>query len=262
LSLFAAGIVLVVLLIASYSRRGTWIALGSIALSMALLFGCLFLVTIHDRSHVRDRLEWVAGKLPLLLDRQTAEQLAASLETIEAPPSCNPGQPSCGAEPLEATPPSVAVAPALPEAEPVQATAAATGWFDTKPASKTPPQSPISWVLDDRGAQGPVSSPWGFSISGTNVSDQALEQVEAVLKPDSSERELPLALSVESEAARADNAIPANAHFSLFAAAPDQGASAQAGGAILTFRYVQAGQRKSSIVYLTPAMVARFANRG
>ena len=43
--------------------------------------------------------------------------------------------------------------------------------------------------------------------------------------------------------------------------APDEGAG-QIGGAILTFRYVQAGQRKSSILYLTPAMVARFANRG
>jgi hypothetical protein len=262
LSPFAAGIVLVVLLIASYSRRGTWIALGSIALSMALLFGCLFLVTIHDRSHVRDRLEWVASKLPLLLDQRTAEQLAASLETIEAPPSCNAGQPGCSTEPPEATPSPVVVAPAPAEAEPVQATAAATGWFDPKPDPKTPPQSPVSWVLDDRGAQGPVSSPWGFSISGTNVSDQALEQVQAVLKPDSSQRELPLALSVEGDAARDDNAIPANARFSLFAAAPDQGAPGQTEGAILTFRYVQAGQRKSSILYLTPAMVARFANRG
>jgi hypothetical protein len=227
-------------------------------MSMALLFGCLFFVTIHDRSHVRDRLAWVASKLPLLLDRETAERLGASLETIEAPLPCGAGQPGCGTEP--AAPP---LDPATPsEAEPVQATAAATGWFDTKPDAKTPSQSPISWALDDHATQGPASSPWGFSISGTNASDQVLEQVQAVLKPDSRQRELPLALSVEGDVTRDDDAIPANARFSLFAAAPDEGASGPSGGAILTFRYVQAGQRKSSILYLTPAMVARFANRG
>ena len=106
-----------------------------------------------------------------------------------------------------------------------------------------------------------MSSPWGFSIGGTNVSNEALEQVQAVLKPDSSQREVPLALSVD-DAVQNETVIPANARFSLFAAAPDEAASGQPSGAILTFRYVQAGQHKSSILYLTPAMVARFANRG
>jgi hypothetical protein len=41
----------------------------------------------------------------------------------------------------------------------------------------------------------------------------------------------------------------------------NEGDAKQFGGAILTFRYVQAGQRKTSILYLTPSMVARFANR-
>ncbi|MGH9809410.1 MAG: hypothetical protein ACRD9W_19520, partial [Terriglobia bacterium] len=189
MSLFAAGIVLVVLLVASYGRRSTWIALGSITISMALLFGCLFVVTIHDRSQVRSRLAWVAGKFPLLLDQQTAEWLTASLEPTEAPSPCETGQPGCGAE--------TAAAPPSAEREPVQAAAAPTGWFDTKPDAKTPSQSPVTWALDDRGAQGPVSSPWGFSISGTNVSNEALEQVQAVLKPDSGQREVPLALSVD-----------------------------------------------------------------
>ena len=56
--------------------------------------------------------------------------------------------------------------------------------------------------------------------------------------------------------------IPAAARFSLFSAAPEEGAPGEIGGAILTFRYVQAGQRKTSILYLTPAMIARLANRG
>ena len=80
-------------------------------MSMALLFGCLSLVTIHDRTHVRDRLEWAASKLPLLLDQQTAERLAASLETIEAPSPCDAGQPGCGTEPAAAPPPDAVGSP-------------------------------------------------------------------------------------------------------------------------------------------------------
>jgi hypothetical protein len=254
LSLFAAGVALLALFIASYSRRGTWIALGSMAMSMALLFGCLFLATSHDRSQVRTRLAWAASELPLMLDRQTAAELAASLERNEAPSPCGAGQPGCGTE--------MAAAPPLAEREPVQAAATAPGWFDTKPDAKTTRQSPVAWHLDDRDVQRPMTSPWGFSLSGTNVSDQALEQVQAVLKPDSTMRVVPLALSVEGDGVGDGSVIPADASFSLFSAAPDEGASGQTGGAILTFRYVQAGQRKSSILYLTPAMVARLANRG
>jgi hypothetical protein len=257
LSLFAAGIVLFVLLIASYSGRGAWIALGSMALSATLLFGCLFLVSSQDRSQVRTRLAWVASELPLLLDRQTFEQFAASLEPPHAPSPCGAGQPGCS---LETTPAPIAAAPPVAEPEPVQAAATAPGWFDAKPDPQTTPQSPVAWQLDERDVQ-PVTSPWGFSIGGTNVSDQALEQVQAVLKPDSARREMPLALSVDGDETGDGSAIPAKARFGLFSAAPDDGASEQIGGAILTFRYVQAGQRKSSILYLTPAMVARLANR-
>jgi hypothetical protein len=88
-----------------------------------------------------------------------------------------------------------------------------------------------------------------------------LEQVQGLLKPDSARREMPLALSVDGDETGDGSAIPAKARFSLFSTAPDDGASEQIGGAILTFRYVQAGQRKSSILYLTPAMVARLAKR-
>jgi len=253
LSLFAAGVALLALFIASYSRRSTWIALGSIAMSMALLFGCLFLATIHDRSHLRTRLAWVASKLPLVLDWQTAAELAASLERLQAPSPCGAGQPGCGTE--------MAAAPLLAEREPVQAAAATAGWFDTKPDPKANSQSPVAWNLDDRDVQLPVTSPWGFSISGTNVSDEALEQVQAVLKPDASQRELELALDIEGHVLEDGTVIPAGARFSLVSESPDEDGS-RLGGAILTFRYVQVGQRKTSILYLTPAMVARFATRG
>jgi hypothetical protein len=144
----------------------------------------------------------------------------------------------------------------------VQAAATDPGWFDAKPDARAHSPSPVAWHLDDRDVQPPVTSPWGFSISGTNVSDEALEQVQAVLKPDATMREMPLALSIEGDEAGDGSIIPADASFSLFSAAPDEAAAGQGGGAILTFRYVQAGQRKSSILYLTPAMVARFASGG
>ena len=88
LGLFAAGIVLLLLLIASYSRRGTWLALGSMALSIAVVAACLFLVAICDPSQGRVRLAWIESKLPLVLDQQTADALAASLERIAAAPPC------------------------------------------------------------------------------------------------------------------------------------------------------------------------------
>jgi hypothetical protein len=254
LSLFAAGIVLFVLLLASYSGRGTWIALGSMTMSMALLFGCLLLATSHDRRGIRTNLAWVAHEFPLLLDRQTAEQLAASLERLKAPSLCGAGQLGCAPEIAPAQP----LAEPLAERETVQAAATAPGWFDTNPDPKTNSQSPVTWQLDVRDVQ-PVTSPWGFSIHGTNVSDQTLEQVQAVLKPDSAKGEVPLGLSVEGGDG---SVIPADARFSLFSAAPEEDASGRIGGAILTFRYVQAGQRKSSILYLTPAMVARLAGGG
>ena len=100
LGLFAAGIVLLLLLIASYSRRGTWLALGSMALSIAVVAACLLLVAIHDPSQGRVRLAWIESKLPLVLDQQTADALAASLERIAAAPPCaaaglcNSGKPS------------------------------------------------------------------------------------------------------------------------------------------------------------------------
>ena len=251
MSLLAAGIVLFVLLIASYSGRGTCIALGSTAMSAALLFGCLFLASSRDQSQVRANLAWVASKLPL--HRQTAEQLVAWIEQVQAPSPCGAGQPGCSSKTALASLPA--------EREPVQAAATTAGWFDPKPDAKANSHAPVAWRLDERGVKLPVTSPWGFSISGTNVAEEALEQVQAVLKPDATGREVPLALSVEGDGVGDGSVIPADARFSLFSAAPDDGATRQIGGAILTFRYVQAGQRKSSILYLTPAMIARFAGR-
>ena len=251
MSLIAVGVIIFALLIATYSRRTTWLAFGSMTISMAALFGCLFLATIHDRSQIRPRLEWIAGTLPLALDRQTVDQLIASLESSHPASPCSAGQSGCGTEP--------AAAPRRAEPEPVQA--AAAPWFDTSPDPKTNSQSPVAWDLDEPGVQPPVTSPWGFSIGGINVSDAALEQVQAVLKPDSTGREFELVLDVEGSVLEGAPVIPAGARFSLVSESPEED-SESLGGAILSFRYVQAGQRKTSILYLTPSMLSRFANRG
>jgi hypothetical protein len=240
LSLFAAGIALFALFIASYSRRGTWIALGSMAMSMALLFGCLFLATSLDQSQVRTRLAWIASKLPLVLEQKTIADLAASLERARL--AASPASPSPAREAMQA--------------------AATSGWLETKPDPKETLQYPVAWRLEGRDVQPASSSDGVFLISGTNVSDQALEEVHAVLKPDASQRGVELALSVEGRELEDKTVIPAEARFSLVAANPNGDGSNEIRGAILTFRYVQAGQRKTSILYLTPAMVSRIANRG
>ena len=164
MNLLAAGIVLFVLLIASYSGRGAWIALGSTAMSAALLFGCLFLASIRDQSQVRANLAWVASKLPLVLHRQTAEQLVAWIEQAQAPSPCGAGQPGCSSKRALASLPA--------EREPLQAAATTAGWFNPKPDAKANSHAPVAWHLDERGVQLPVTSTWGFSISGTNVADR------------------------------------------------------------------------------------------
>jgi hypothetical protein len=275
LSLFAAGLALFVLLIASYSGRNTWIALGSVALSMAALVGVLFLAASHDPGEMRTRLAWITNELSAVADQRTIDDLTAALERLSPALSCDAGQkPGC-VRTANTEPPVAA-----PEPMQAAATAATTNWLEPKQdpeaAKQEPPtqeltkqelskqvpkgsSSPIVWQLGDSDAQVSSGGSEGFSIGGANVSNQALEQVHAVLKPDGSLREVKLALHVEGT--KFEATIPAGAQFSLASETPGEDDSDSA-GAILTFRYVQAGQRKSSILYLTPAMVSRLANRG
>jgi len=252
LSLFAAGVAILALLFASYSRRSTWLALGSTTLSVALI-GCLLLATSRDPSQLRMRFAWIANALPLVLERQNLDDLATAIERASTSSSCDAGQrPECGTAASAKTPPA--------GREAMQA-ASTTSWFGSKPESKATSDSPVTWRLGDPQVQASSSS-GGFLIGGTNVSDQALEKVQAVLKPDSSQRELALVLTVEGHNLEDGAVIPAGARFSLVSESPNADGAKQFGGAILTFRYVQAGQRKTSILYLTPSMVSRFAKRG
>jgi len=285
LSLLAAGLALFILLIASYSGRAAWIALGSATLSMAALVGVLFLAASQDPGQVRAGAAWVANELSLVADRPTVEHLKSAVERLSTALSCEAAQkPGCTTAASADTP------PAAPEA--MQA-AATTSWLEPEatpePVVQEPPKqelakqgpqkqelakqepqkqeargaskSPLAWRLDDAGVQISSGGAGGFSVGGMNVSDKALEQIHAVLKPDGTQREMPLSLSIEGQSSEPGTSIPAGARFSLASATPNEDDSETSGGAILSFRYVQAGQRKSSILYLTPATVARLANR-
>jgi hypothetical protein len=275
LSLLAAGLALLILLIASYSGRAVWIALGSATLSMAALVGVLFLTASQDPGQVRTGVAWLADQLSLVADRPTVDHLKSAVERLSTALSCEAGQkPGCTTAASADTP------GAAPEA--MQA-AATTSWLEPKAApepvvqeapkqelAKQEPQkqeprsasrSPVAWRLDDAGLRISSGGTGGFSVGGTNVSDKALEQIHGVLKPDRTQREMPLTLNVEGQSSEPGTTIPAGARFSLASETPNERGSETSGGAILSFRYVQAGQHRSSILYLTPATVARLANR-
>jgi hypothetical protein len=271
----AAGLALFILLIASYSGRAVWIALGSATLSMAALVGVLFLTASQDPGQVRTGVAWLADQLSLVADRPTVDHLKSAVERLSTALSCEAGQkPGCTTAASADTP------GAAPEA--MQA-AATTSWLEPKAApepvvqeapkqelAKQAPQkqeprsasrSPVAWRLDDAGLRISSGGTGGFSVGGTNVSDKALEQIHGVLKPDRTQREMPLTLNVEGQSSEPGTTIPAGARFSLASETPNERGSETSGGAILSFRYVQAGQHRSSILYLTPATVARLANR-
>jgi hypothetical protein len=279
LSLFAAGVVLFLLLIASYSGRGFWVALGSIALSMIALIGFLFVATLQYPSQVKPRLAWLASKLPLVLDQKTADSISKALAKLPGPPPslCEAGQQApCAAAASAAVAPATASAantaspPAVastddaepPSAGPESMQAAATpSWTPAPPPKeeqKPAASGPVVWLLDQQQPQDSAGGSVAFAIDGMNVSDQAMAAVRAILKPDGGQREIELGLNVAGQ--KGEGMIPAGARFSL--EAPKGEASQQSGGAILTFRYSQAGEQKASILYLTPAMISRLANRG
>jgi hypothetical protein len=254
LGLFAVGVSLLALLIASYSRRSAWVAFCSATMSVAALIGCLFLSTIQDPSQVRTRFAWIASRLPLVLHRQVLDDLTKAIEQASTSSPCDVKQrPGCR---------TTASAESLSPGREAMQAASTTSWLGTKAESQATSQYPVIWRLGDPHVEVSSRSAVGFLISGTNVSEQALEEVHAVLKPDSSQDELELVLNVEGHKFEDRSAIPAGARFNLGSETRKEDRSKQLGAAILVFRYVQAGQRKTSIFYLTASMLSRFENRG
>jgi len=119
LILFATSIFVFILFVASYSQRGTWLALCSMSTTMVL--GCLFISTVHDHSQVRMRFAWVASELPQLPDWQFAGDVASAFEHLAIFRRCKIGQQGCNA---------AASAASLPMKDVVKQSAAA----ETKPA--------------------------------------------------------------------------------------------------------------------------------
>ena len=130
MSFFAAGVVVFVLFVASYSRRNsTRLALCSMShASMALSLGCLFLLRLHDHSQVRISFAWAASRLSLVRDRQIAYDLAVALEHLAASPGCDIGRQGCSAATSAALLPTKRCGKKQP--------AAAAGGTETKPDPK------------------------------------------------------------------------------------------------------------------------------
>ena len=237
LTLFAVSALLAVLLIASYGTRRIWLACLSIALSAAVVAGAVFVATTETPAEERAKLAFLTEKLSLVFDPQ-------SLDVVTA---------------LDRVSTFVAQYQVAWQSEaPTMQAATTPSWFGANIAPKPIANSPVTWFLDDPNA--PVVSPIedGFAIGGVNSSDQDLSQVNATLKPDGSRREIALGLKVEGRAA-SNAVIPAGARFSFGSDATDDAKPST--GAILTFRYVIAGQQKAAIVYISAATIARFASR-
>jgi spore germination cell wall hydrolase CwlJ-like protein len=133
LSLFAAGVVVFVLFVASYGQRGSWLALCSVSVSIASVFGCLFLSTVHDHHQIRMRFAWAASKLALVVDRQTADDLVAALEQLATSPRCDIG---CNAAPRAAL---------LPTKDVEKQLAVVAGSTETKPDPEAMSRYPVAW---------------------------------------------------------------------------------------------------------------------
>ena len=243
MALFAAGIAVLALLLATYTTRHTWIAWGSIAMSMVALAGLVFLATAKDPD-ARDQYVWLAGRLAPVLDRQAVDGLAAAIRQVavfRAP-----------------RPPSAPVS-----ARRAMQAAVAAVWPGPKREQKPVSGDPVAWLLDES-VQVSASTGDRFRIGGVNVSDQALTGVRGTLKPDLSARKMKLTLEVEGRGPQDGAVILPGARFRLSlpqAGGAEQDGANVSGGAIMTFRYSQAGRQKTMILYLTPPMLARLGNQ-
>jgi hypothetical protein len=244
LDLLTIGIVLFALLMASYSDRRAWIAFGSAAISIALIIGCVFLSAGEVPSPVRQGLARLEQELPPGWD-QHARDLVAGVERVSTG-FANAKKRAAERAPILA--------------------ASITHWFASEPKADADPapspvgvssNAPIKWFLDE---PPPAASETSF-LHAANVSDQPLENIRAVLKPDSGADELALTLDVEGRTAKDGAVVPPGARFSLAAKTLTKDEVKQLGGATLSFGYLQAGRRKTSIMYLTPPMLGERAAR-
>lgn len=115
------------------------------------------------------------------------------------------------------------------------------------------PGAPVKWLAE---ASAPADMD-KILLTGTNISSTPLEDIQAVLKPDSDTSSLgienvALSLRVDGQEGTATpgESIPPGARFHLEAADLSKSDARQLGGAILSFAYSQGGRRRTSIMYL------------
>jgi len=256
LDLLVAGIVFVLLFVATYSQRRTWVTLGSAALSIALVAVCVFFSTAQGSSQVHRGLAQLAKALPAGWDRPALhvtaaiEQASTSLARARKDAAAHEAQPMLTASAADwfswgawfkADP--EAERTAAPDAEPET---------EAEPGADMSAGAPIKWFLEAPSS----AANDAFAVSGANVSDQPLKVVRAVLKPDSGARKLKLTLDVEGHDDAKGAVVPPGARFRLKAVGLTASEAEELGGAILSVAYELAGRRKTSIMYLTPATLA------
>lgn len=144
---------------------------------------------------------------------------------------------------------------------------------------------PIAWLfehdtlaLDERSVFAFAASPdgmriEGFAIGGVNMSDQTLDSVGSVIKPDHQARDVKLAMRVMAPDEQAGETktfepgvpgtIPPQGQFALLFAFPGEGGLTPEqvlstfGGVMLKVRYEVGGNEKSFIHYLSPSFLER-----
>lgn len=276
MDLLALSIVLLLLLAASYSGRGAWVALGSIALTVVLVTGSVFLVTAQRAGPF---LEALSAQLPSGWAQRTEDLAAAAgfaataLTSSRTGPGPAPTSVASLSEGLRAQrePLRPSARPGPAGSDPLGQTREPPVHPSKQPAVPPEPQpvsggngAPVKWILD-----APIPSP--ALLVGTNVSDAPLEQIRATLRPDGNDSgvgadTLPLLVIVDGQGSagerrNAATAVPPGARFTLERPASAAADTPELGGAVLSFAYVQAGRRRTSIIYLAPKSLADAASR-
>jgi hypothetical protein len=257
LVLFGTGITLIsALLVMSYSGRGIWIACCSTAMSMVAFIGCLFLPAIDNPGHLRAGLSWLETRLATVLDERDRVELAQWISSLgEAYMTRSREEP-----PIHDAVPQIAGS-TYKSAQTVKADST-VAWLRPTNEPKYTARSAVAWVLDE--PNGRVSSSDfapEYLIRGINLSDQALTEVRATLKLDSSQSEVALQVNVQRDEFGSATLIPPGAQFVLRPHLGKAHVAIQSGGAILKLRYTYAERQRADILYLAPSTIARLADR-
>ena len=197
LTLLIVGVVILGFRVASYTKRATWLACCSTAISMAVLVGGIFLSTAID-NQIRVRLTWLASQLPPVLGQVVLDDVTATTQQFSADLACEQRkQPDCvGSASRTASAVLYGTHGRLEITSPPPRTmqaAPTTGWREEEKRYDAA-QFPVIWPFDEPGATNSSGNSAGLLITGINVSGEALRSVRGTLKPDPGQDEFGLTL--------------------------------------------------------------------